>query len=193
MKLITALLLSILLGSCASDYYTMNKFRNVIFPEVVGYKAANPMTVRLMTDDALIIEENSQTSLRKFYATQYEKTFILKKKSGDYFQITERMTPIDKDTTRGLKFNFSDNGVSIYENDRLIKVNPNFKLQSDTDYIFKIIQDGDYSTTIIDCDTIIKFKSKLPASEYTQFTTGNGTEIAIYSFNVQELYENVDL
>lgn len=190
MKYITAILLSILLGSCASDYYAMNKFRNVMFPTVIGYRASNPLSVSLITDDAIRIEENSKTSLRMYKVTQYEKTFILKSKSGNDFRITERSSPLDLDTNRGLKFDFTKTGISIYENNSLILEKSNYIIRNDLDYIFRLIQHGDYTTAIIDCDTIIKFKSNLEATEYTSFQTGEGSEIEIYSFDVQEMYEN---
>lgn len=190
MRILTFILLSLLLGSCASDYYAMNKFRNVAYPTVIGYRASNPLSVSLITDDALRIEENSKTSLRMYGVTQYEKTFILNKKSGHDFKITERTSPLDEERNKGIKLLFNDGGIEIYENERLIGNKFNYKIQQDIDYIFRIIQDGDYSTAIIDCDTIVKFKSNLPATEYTEITTGGGTEVIIYSFDVQEIYEN---
>jgi len=192
MKSFILIILSLLVASCASDYYTMNKFRNVKLPSVVGYRANNPMSVSLITDDALLIEENSKTSLRKFDVTQYAKSFILKKKSGNDLIITGRTSPLDLDTTKGIKLVFSEIGINIFENEKLIGSKPNYRIQKDLEYIFRIIQDGDYYTTIIDCDTIIKFKSNIPATEYTEFATGNDTEIELYSFDVQELYENPD-
>jgi len=192
MKLITTIILSILFCSCASDYYAMNRYRNTMFPTVVGYRASNPLSVSVITDDAIRIEENSKTSLRMYEVTQYEKTFILTKKSGDYFSIIERTSPLDLDTNRGLKFDFNQSGIKIYENNDLILEKSSYKIRNDLDYLFRFIQHGDYTTAIIDCDTIIKFKSNLPATEYTSFHTGEGSELEIYSFDVLDLEEKND-
>lgn len=193
MKYLTAILFTLLLGSCASDYYAMNRYRNVMFPTVVGYRASNPLSVSVITDDAIRIEENSKTSLRMYEVTQYEKTFILKKKSGNDFSITERTSPLDLDTNRGLRFDFNESGISIYENNNLILEKSNYIIRNDLDYVFRFIQHGDYTTAIIDCDTIIKFKSELAATEYTSFRTGEGSELEIYSFDVMDLEVNDDL
>jgi hypothetical protein len=192
MKKIAFILISLALGSCASDYYALNKFRNVQYATIAGYRAENPLTVYPIADDALKIEQNSSTAIRKYDAVQYEKSFILKKLSGGTFSITERTSPLEPDKTTGLKMQFSDNGFALYENDKEIASDHSVTLQTGEKHLFRIIQDGDYTTTIIDCDTIAKVKTSIPASEYTIFRTGEGTEIEIYSLDVIDLYDNSD-
>ena len=189
MKKITLILLATLLTSCASDYFVLNKFRNVAFSTLVGYRGDNPLTVSLIADDALLIEENSSTAIRQYDITQYDKSFILKKIKGDYLKLTERTSPLEKDTSAGLKFIFTDNGANIYENNRLISSNSNIILRNNEKHIFRITQDGDYTTLVVDCDTLTHHKSAIPASEYTMFQTGAGTEVEIYSFEVEDLNE----
>lgn len=190
MKKITLILLATILTSCASDYYTLNKFRNAAFSTLVGYRAENPMSVRLIADDAVLIEENSSTAIRQYSLTQYDKSFILKKTKGDYIKLTERTSPLEKDTSIGLKFIFTGIGASIYENNKLIGSNTKTILRDNEKHIFKITQDGDYTTFVVDCDTLAHHKTAIPASEYTLFQTGPGTEVEIYSFEVVDLNEN---
>ena len=189
MKKIILILLATILTSCASDYYALNKYRNLALPTLVGYRGDNPLSVSLIADDALLIEENSSTAIREYGVTQYDKSFILKKVKGDYLKLTERTSPLEKDTSIGLKFIFTDNGAQVYENNSLIGSNSNILLRNNEKHIFRITQDGDYTTFIVDCDTLTKHKSSTPASEYTLFQTGTGTEVEIYSFEVEYLYE----
>ncbi len=189
MKKITLILLAALFTSCASDYYALNKFRNIALPTVVGYRGENPLTVSLIADDALLIEENSSTAIRQYGVTQYDKSFIIKKTKGDYLKFTERSSPLEKDTSIGLKFIFTENGANVYDKNRLIGSNSNILLRNNEKHIFRITQDGDYTTFIVDCDTLAHHKTATPASEYTMFQTGVGTEVEIYSFEIEELYE----
>ncbi|MFA7325968.1 MAG: hypothetical protein WC121_04835 [Candidatus Kapaibacterium sp.] len=189
MKKIILILLATILTSCASDYYALNKFRNIALPTLIGYRGENPLSVSLIADDALLIEENSSTAIREYYVTQYDKSFILKKIKGDYLKLTERTSPLEKDTSIGLKFIFTEKGASVYENNRLIGSNSNILLRNNEKHIFKITQDGDYTTFIVDCDTLSKHKTSIPASEYTLFQTGAGTEVEIYSFDVVDMNE----
>lgn len=189
MKKIILILIVSLLTSCASDYYALNKFRNIALPTVVGYRGANPLSVSLIADDALLIEENSSTAIREYDVTQYDKSFILKKIKGDYLKLTERTSPFEKDTSIGLKFIFTESGAHIYENNNMIGSNSNILLRNNEKHIFRITQDGDYTTFIVDCDTLTHHKTSIPASEYTLFQTGAGTEVEIYSFEVEGLNE----
>lgn len=189
MKKIILILLATILTSCASDYYALNKFRNIALPTLIGYRGANPLSVSLIADDALLIEENSSTAIREYYVTQYDKSFILKKIKGDYLKLTERTSPLEKDTSIGMKYVFTEKGASVYENNRLIGSNSNILLRNNEKHIFKITQDGDYTTLIVDCDTLSKHKTSIPASEYTLFQTGAGTEVEIYSFDVVDMNE----
>ena len=85
MKKIILILVISLFSSCASDYYALNKFRNVALPTLVGYRGDNPLSVSLIADDAVLIEENSSTAIREYDVTQYDKSFILKKIKGNYY------------------------------------------------------------------------------------------------------------
>lgn len=187
--LISLLLSSILFTSCASDYYVLNKYRNLALPTLVGYRGDNPLTVSLIADDAVLIEENSRTAIREFDVTQYDKSFILRKISGHYFKLTERSSPLEKDTSIGLHFIFDNNGAKVFDNSTFISSNSEIKLEENKDYIFRITQDGDFTTLLINCDTLLHRKTKIPASEYTIFKTGDDTEVEIYSFEVEELEE----
>jgi len=189
MKKIIFILIATLFTSCASDYYALNKYRNIALPTLVGYRGENPLSVSLLADDAILIEESSSTAIRQYDVTQYDKSFILKKTKGDYLKITERTSPLEKDTTIGIKYVFTDLGANVYEKNRLVGSNPNIKLRNNESHIIRITQDGDYTTLIVDCDTLSHYKSSIPASEYTMFHTGIGTEVEIYSFEVKELYE----
>ncbi|MER3328254.1 MAG: hypothetical protein RIF34_01660, partial [Candidatus Kapaibacterium sp.] len=147
------------------------------------------LSVSLIADDALLIEESSSTAIRQYDITQYDKSFIVKKIKGDYLKLTERTSPLEKDTSIGLKFIFTESGASAYEKNRLIGSNSNILLRNNEKHIFRITQDGDYTTFIVDCDTLTHHKTAIPASEYTLFHTGKGTEVEIYSFEVEELYK----
>jgi|GEM_PF-1444285 hypothetical protein len=189
MKKIILILVISLLSSCASDYYALNKFRNVALPTLVGYRGDNPLSVSLIADDAVLIEENSSTAIREYDVTQYDKSFILKKIKGNYLKLTERSSPLEKDTTIGLKFVFTEGVTNIYENNRLIGSNSQILLKNNEKHIIRISQDGDYTTFVVDCDTLTRYKSSIPASEYTMFHTGADTEVEIYSFEVIGLNE----
>lgn len=180
------------LSSCASDYYVLNKYRNVKLPALEGNRANNALKVSLIADDAVLIEENSNTSLRKVGVTQYEKKFILKRISGNSFSIIERSSPNINKPNDGLMMEFGDIGFSLYEKGKLIKRNSNFELKNNYDYLFNIRQDGDYTTLVVDCDTLMKYKSTLPSSEFTIFNTTETTALEIYSFDVQEMYEDYE-
>lgn len=192
MKKIILLILSIIFTSCASDYYVLNKNRNVKYATLVGNRAENPLSVYPIADDALRIEENSATGIRKFESLQCQKSFILKKTSGDKFTILERTSPLEIDKTLGLRMEFNKDGFRLYENDKLVKFNNNIKINNNETHLFRIIQDGNYTTTIMDCDTIVNQKTQIAASEYTVFRTDKSTEIEIYSFDVIDLYGNGD-
>jgi hypothetical protein len=189
MKKIILILVISLFSSCASDYYALNKFRNVALPTLVGYRGDNPLSVSLIADDAVLIEENSSTAIREYDVTQYDKSFILKKIKGNYLKLTERSSPLEKDTTIGLKFVFTEGVTNIYENNRLIGSNSQILLKNNEKHIIRISQDGDYTTFVVDCDTLTRYKSSIPASEYTMFHTGADTEVEIYSFEVIGLNE----
>ena len=189
MKKITLILLATILTSCASDYYTLNKFRNAAFSTLVGYRADNPLSVSLIADDAVRIEENSSTAIRQYSLTQYDKSFIVKKTKGNYLKLVERTSPMEKDTSKGLKFIFTEIGASVFENNRMIGSNSKILLGDNEKHIFKITQDGEYTTFVVDCDTLVHHKTAIPASEYTLFQTGAGTEVEIYSFEVVDLNE----
>ncbi|TNE35437.1 hypothetical protein EP342_01635 [bacterium] len=171
----------------------MNNNRNVKYATLVGNRAENPLSVYPIADDAIRIEENSMTGIRKFETLQYTKSFILKKISGNKVSIIERTSPLEKKNINGLRMEFSDDGFRFFENNRLIKSDSNIRINEGETHLFRIIQDGDYTTTIMDCDTIANQKTAIPASEYTVFRTDKSTEIEIYSFDVVDLYGNKNL
>ena len=185
------IIIAVGLSACASDTYVLNKFRNVLLPTVVGYRADNPLTVSLIADDAVKVEGNSITAIRKFEETQYHKYFFLKKTKEGEFSIIERTSPIEKWEDSGIKAVFKQDKIDVYENNKLLYSYFDKRINIDEILNFQIIQDAKYTTMIVDCDTIIKHKTDIPGTEYTLFTTGNGSEIEVYSFDVRELYESV--
>lgn len=192
MKEVTFILLSLIITSCASDTYVLNKFRNVEFATVVGYRATNPLSVYPIADDALRVEENSTTGIRKLESLQNEKSFLLKLVNGNTVTIIERTSPLEENKLIGLKMEFSANGYKLYENGKEIGSNNKLRMKVGETHLFRILQDGDWTKAIMDCDTIANIKTSIPASEYTIFSTGNDTEIEIYSFDVIDLYNSRD-
>jgi hypothetical protein len=193
MKPITIVILSLLITSCASDTFVMNKFRSVMFPAVVGYRADNPLTVNLIADDALRIEESSVTALRMFDETQYKKSFYLKPVKSVEFSVVERTSPLADGKKAGIKAVFKSDKIDVYENDKYLYSYREKKINVDELLKFQIVQDAKYTTMIVDCDTIIRHKTDIPGTEYTLFATEEGAEIEIYSFDVSELYETLPL
>ncbi len=189
-KSIILLIIAIGLSGCASDTFVLNKFRNVMFPAVVGYRADNPLTVNLIADDAFRIEENSITALRKFDETQYKKSFYLKPVKAGEFIVVERTSPLAEGKDAGIKAVFKGDKIDVYEDNQYLYSYADKPISLNEVLSFQIIQDAKYTTMIVDCDTIVKHKTDIPCTEYTLFATGEGAELEIYSFEVDELYES---
>lgn len=161
-----------------------------MLPTVVGYRGDNPLKVNLIADDAVRIEDNSVTSLRKFEETQYHKSFFLKKTKEGEFSVLERTSPLERGIDAGIKATFKENGIDIYESNNFLYTYSGKKINKNEVVNFQIIQDAKFTTMIVDCDTIVKHKTEIPGTEYTLFATGEGTELEIYSFEVNEIYES---
>jgi hypothetical protein len=189
-RTIILILLAVGISSCASDLYVLNKFRNVMLPTVVGYRGDNPLKVNLIADDAVRIEDNSITALRKLEETQYHKTFFLKKTKDGDFSVVERTSPLEKGVDVGIKATFRENGIDIYESNNFLYTYNGKEINKNEVVNFQIIQDAKFTTMIVDCDTIMKHKTDIPGTEYTLFATGEGAELEIYSFEVNEIYES---
>lgn len=184
-KIIKYILLCFVLSSCASDYFRVNLYNpgyDIVYVETF----AGPYSTDKFADDSFTLLPNALSSLRIPGITQYESDFLLEKVEGDSLDIIQRVSARDMDDGDGLIIRMKKEKILLLENNIIIAENNNHIFNDNSEYIVRLVQEGNNSKFIMDCDTVFNIQTSINAVDYITFKTYE-TKVNIYTPEITEL------
>jgi|GEM_PF-4435703 len=190
-------------ASCTSDYYEEWRIQrrlsgtNVNKPDVdlppfprwaEVYAIGDYRDIDVFADNALLLGGASGVALVLPEETQHVHDLSMRFHGKGGLDIFKRQSRYDFHKDKGLKISIGEASTKFYQDGILIGETSEYYAEPDREIRAWFIEDGEYSTIIFDCDTVLKWKSELMASENTIiFPAVAGDTIDIFGIELVSL------
>lgn len=186
-KLNILLLSSILLSSCATDIFHLNRRNlNKIIP---GYYLSGFASVDILSDNSLMLKENASISLKNIESTEWIASFDLLTKGEMNIDLQFRTSRHQKEKHSGIVVKIRNSFIELYENNKQIGKNIDYNFNKNEMYSIKILNDGARVKVLIDCDEVLDYRTKLLSTEYLIFKSIS-EELIISSLEFEDVYKS---
>ena len=175
-KFVIYLLVLIILGACSPDRFTLDKISGQ--NRIEGFEMKTIHDADVKYDNAFVLTENGSVSLRAVNETDGVWDFGLNFLFGQELNIAFRDVSFEYKSPRALCINLSGNVIKITDSGK-DAFTDNSKYNFSNTVRVQFINDGFNFALILDCDTIYKGKTKIPATEYIIFESLNNTKAFI--------------
>lgn len=161
---INFLIISFIIFGCHPDRFSLNKRDD---NRIEGFIMSPDFEkVEITADNELVLYEGAFISLRTLGLTQIFADFTVTLMNGEgltfYFRTVQNGFP----NQPFIKFDYTTQGCSVNENDKLIISVDSIKAKIKVPSKIRIINDGKLVTITVDCDTVYYGKTQLNATEY---------------------------
>ena len=187
-KISFIILLLFLLYSCTPYNFVLKRFDEI---PVFGLIMSDLESVEIPSkySSSIILKENARVALAVSDRTQFISHFNVNMEKGGGLIFSIRTISDNFDTHPSIKFKYDMFGSYIYDNKKLINSVDSIKAQIGKQKLISISNNGQYYQITVDCDTVYKGRTKLPATEYVIIESLEGTEAYISGIDFAEIYE----
>lgn len=186
-KYIISVVIILLLWSCQDPYWFVLNNRTSHSWLLHGHKMCDMDSVEVYADDAFYMHQQSRVALRKVEMTEFEADFTLKIMQGHGVNFYLRSAMHNFESHNQVKFSYDSSGCNIFENGELIRYVDSVYAEPD-ERKRVIIKNFSHSYLIlVDCDTVIYSRTKIPNSEYIIIESQENAEIDIRGITFTEI------
>ncbi len=186
-NILIAALALFLLNSCQPDTYFLN--RKVAEYMISGEILSHIDSVEKSGENAVLIHSGGITSLRVLKITQLIADFTIEASNGKGIRFAFRTNSNDYPEHNAIRFDYTTEGSSVFENNSLLARVDSVKLTHYEPVRLKIYNDGIYYKILVDCDTVYKGSTMLPATEYVIIESLGGTEALLSGIDFAEIVD----
>ena len=168
-------LLFIIITGCTPDEFILNKNEGDIHGKI--WNGLDGMEV--IGQNAMRIHSKARVSLRTYYLTQLFADLTVELRNGDNLKLAVRTNAVDWGIHPNITLDFSTEGMVVRENGVPVPLLHTMKAQLFEPRRVQITNDGSLVEIRIDCDTLCRFRTILPETEYLYIEGGDQTEALI--------------
>lgn len=162
--LLNITLLVILITGCYPDRFSLNKRDD---NRIEGFIMTPDFDkVEITADNEFTLYEGSMVSLRTVGLTQLAADFTVNLINGEGLSFYFRTVQHDFPRQPFIKFDYTTNGCSVYENERLLVSVDSVKARHKEPSRIIISNDGKLINITVDCDTVFYGRTELNATEF---------------------------
>jgi len=186
-KLNILLLSSILLSSCATDIFHLNRRNlNKIIP---GYYLTGFASVDVLSDNSLMLKKNASISLKNIESTEWLASFDLLTKGEMNIDLQFRTSRQEREKYSGIVVKIRNSFIEFYETDKEVGKRIYYNFSKNEMYSIKILNDGARVKVFVDCDEVLDYRTKLLSTEYLIFKSFS-EELIISSLEFEDVYKS---
>lgn len=168
---------SILFYSCAPpDAFILNRKEPV---QIYGLIMSGLETVEQVRDNALYLLPDAMVALKAEEKTQLATDFTVELRDGDGIRFAFRTISDNYEKQNKITFDYTINGCLVKENEKIITKVDSIRAVLNDQKLIRILNEGNTYSITVDCDTVIKARTKLLATEYVIIKALNRTEAVL--------------
>ncbi len=183
-KILLILLLTIILSSCVSDEFSLNRFK-ISEERVYGLRINGWQTTEVLNGNSISILDTGIVALAYAKETQFLIDFGVVFKKNSKFDILLRTTPqdfIDKRKNFKIEFDAEQDKIIFSEDGNLIKTTY-YRFNSELKR-FRIYNYEKKIKVFLDNDDILDYKTELASTEYIIFRNNKMDSLEINAVSV---------
>lgn len=186
-KLLIIILIGTIIQSCNPHLFTLNEMEDI---EIYGLIMSDIGTVEVPAKykNVLTLKENSRVALASSKLTQFISYFSVKVIKGNGLIFSFRTVSDTYEKHPSIQFKYDKSGSFVYNNKKLINSVDSIKAIKGKEKLISISNNGQYYQIIVDCDTVHKGRTILPATEYIIIECLEGTQANISGIEFAETY-----
>jgi len=175
----------IIATSCTPDQYRLNE--SAEYP-IAGLIMSDLDSVMKLKGNEIMLYPGGLTALRSEGMTQLHADISTQIISGEGITMYFRTVSDKMEQKNYIRFNYSTNGCKVFENKDLLVSVDSIKAKIGQLARVQIRNDGVIYTITVDCDTVIRYRTNLPATEYLILSSMKNSKIKISGINFDEEY-----
>lgn len=187
-KISILILLLFLLYSCTPYNFALKRFSEI---PIFGLIMSDLGSVEIPSkySGSIILKENARVALAISNQTQFISYFNVNIEKGAGLIFSFRTISNSFESHPSIQFKYDTYGSYIYNNKKLINSIDSIKAQIGKQKLISISNNGEYYQVTVDCDTVYKGRTKLPATEYVIIESLEGTKAYISGIEFAEIYD----
>ncbi len=185
-KIILSIAGLVLLTSCFPDRFWLNQ--NQDFP-LICLKLNDIDSVKKIHSNEIMIYGGGVAALKSDDLTQLAADFTTKILYGSGVTFLFRTVSDKYENKPAIRFDFTESGSTVFENDSQLVYVDSVRVKPGKDSRIIIRNDAQTFTITVDCDTVIKSRTFLPATEYVILKSYKGSKVNVSGISFSEEYE----
>jgi len=178
---------ALLFIACSPDQFMLNKQND---RPLYGFIMSDLDSVQKTADNELRLHGGGIAAVRAEEITQLDADMTVKIISGDGLRFSFRTVSNEYDTNPGISFDFTPNGCTVKEKDKLLTSVDSIKAKPGSRSRIHIKNDGIHFFITVDCDTVIHSTTNLCSTEYIILKSLYSTEALVSSINFSSIRVN---
>jgi|DewCreStandDraft_4_1066084.scaffolds.fasta_scaffold00019_341 hypothetical protein len=168
--------------SCAPpDAFLLNRKEPV---QIYGLIMSDLESVEQVRDNALYLLPGTMVALKVESITQLAADFTCELRDGEGITFAFRTISDNYEQQNKITFEYTTNGCIVRENNRLITKVDSIKAVPNEQKLIRILNEGKAYSITVDCDTVVKARTELCATEYVIIKSLKGTEAVLSGIDI---------
>ena len=181
-------MISVLAASCGllpqPDKFKLDKTSSA---PIEGVILSDIDLVDVTRDNELSILDGGIVSIKRPNITLSQIDFVTYLRDGDGLRFYTRTDNKKYRKEQGIMFEWTKSGSAVYQNGVKLASADSIKAAENHPSKIILLQDGDYFQITVDCDTVIKARTRLPGSEFLIIESVNSSSL-ISAINIDNIF-----